>query len=90
MQPKYCIGIQWNVRINIEFYYPYPDYKLPDEVYSDEYLPDVTSLLRNAPNYDQETFEFFNERFVWRNIIKNHHFDVFSNSFLIVAEKSRS
>ena len=79
-----------NGLINLEFYYPYPDYKLPDEVYSDGYLPDVSSFLKNIPNFDREKFVFFNERLAWLNIIKNKCFDIFANSFLIIGKKSSS
>ena len=70
-----------------DFYYPYPDYKFADEIYSDSYLPGVNTVFPDAPNYDVDRFKLFSERRVFSNIIKNKKFDFFSNSFLIIAVK---
>jgi len=72
---------------DISFYYPYPDYKLPQTIYSDLFLPDFSEFLTNAINYDQKRYQLFNERLAFPNIINNQLFDIFSNSFLIFAEK---
>jgi SAM-dependent methyltransferase len=69
----------------IEYYYPYPDYKLPGEIFSDSYLPDVNNIATDAPNFDHERLKLFSERRAFVNIIKNGMFDFFSNSFLVFA-----
>ncbi len=69
------------------FYYPYPDYKLPGEVFSDDYLPRVNHILHDAPNYDQERLALFSEKKAFVNIVKNGDFPFFSNSFLVVASR---
>jgi 2-polyprenyl-3-methyl-5-hydroxy-6-metoxy-1,4-benzoquinol methylase len=68
-----------------EFYYPHPDYKMPIEIYSQNFLPDVTSSLVPAPNFDSERYELFNETEAWKGIIENHQYEFFANSFLVVC-----
>ncbi|MBF0360984.1 MAG: class I SAM-dependent methyltransferase [Oligoflexia bacterium] len=70
---------------NLQFYYPYPDYKFPIEVYSEELKPSVDTLLGSPPNYTGEMLEVFSIPHAYLNIIKNDQFDFFSNSFLCVA-----
>lgn len=70
----------------VDFYYPYPDYKLPDLIYSDEYLPDVNDVLKPADNYDQERMVFMDEPTVLSGLIKNNMFGFFANSYLIIAD----
>ena len=68
-----------------KFYYPYPDYKFPQEIFSDDYLPDINHSLANAPNYDLDRLQLFNEKKAYYNINRNKSFDFFSNSFLLFA-----
>lgn len=70
---------------DIKFYYPYPDYKLPLELYSDEYLPKLGSLTNNFRNFDSERMIVFDESKVFDNLIADGMFDIFSNSFLVIA-----
>lgn len=67
------------------FYYPYPDYKLPEEIFSDDYLPEINHLLKNAPNYDRDRYRIFSEKLALINLIENRKFDFFANSFLVLA-----
>jgi ubiquinone/menaquinone biosynthesis C-methylase UbiE len=71
----------------LDYYYPCPDYKLPDVIYSDEYLPDINNAMANSPNYDRDRYVFFNEKAAYMNIIKSGYFDLFANSFLVVAKQ---
>jgi SAM-dependent methyltransferase len=67
-----------------EFYYPMPDYKLPNIIYSDDYLPDEKAIFNAvSPNFDQPRYNLFNESLAYKNIIKNKMFDFFANSFLV-------
>lgn len=70
---------------DITFYYPYPDYKLPLEIYSDAYLPKAGSLTNNFRNFDNERMIVFDEAKVYDNLIADGMFDIFSNSFLVIA-----
>lgn len=72
---------------DVKFYYPYPDYKLPTQIFSDLLLPGIDNVLPNAPNFDNDRIQFFNEKLAFLNIIKNNKFDFFSNAFLIFAAK---
>ncbi len=71
----------------IQFYYPYPDYKMPTEIFSDDYQPGVNHILRDAPNFDQGGLQLFSQTKALLNIIQNGKFDFFSNSFLVLASK---
>ncbi len=68
-----------------DFYYPHPDYKMPLEIYSQEWLPSHYSQLSSAPNFDSQRYELFNETKAFEGIIKNNQFEFFANSFLIIS-----
>lgn len=69
------------------FYYPYPDYKFPMTIYSDDRLPQVGELIYNLRNFDQDRIVNFDESKVFDTLINNNLFPIFSNSYLIIAEK---
>ncbi|MDO5127350.1 MAG: class I SAM-dependent methyltransferase [Eubacteriales bacterium] len=68
-----------------KFYYPYPDYKLPNVIFSDERLPQKGELKNNLRNYDTHRLMLFDEQRAFDSILDAGLFDEFSNSFLIVA-----
>lgn len=72
---------------NVVFYYPYPDYKFPQSIYSDEYLPKKGELTNNIRNFDKDRYITFDEGKVFDNIIGNNDFSYFSNSYLVLLEK---
>lgn len=72
---------------NEVFYYPYPDYKLPEVIYSDEFLPGINSLTENMRNLDQDRYQLFDENKAFDSVIKAGLFGEMSNSFLVVAYK---
>lgn len=67
------------------FYYPLPDYKLPQVIFSDQYLPSFWNARRYRPFYDQDTFVNFTEHSVIGSLIENQVFEFFANSFLVLA-----
>lgn len=69
--------------ISYEFYYPYPDYKYPTIIYSDDCLPKEGELFRNIRNVDRERLVVFDERRAFDSVIKAGLFPEFSNSYLI-------
>lgn len=71
-----------------EFYYPYPDYKLPMSIYSDKYLPKVGELIHNMNNFDRERMVLFNEARAFDTMVQSGVFSLFSNSFLVVLERN--
>lgn len=74
-----------------QFYYPYPDYKLPTLVLSDEGLQLPTSSLRNlvsgchAPDQAQAYRRTFSETAALLSLADNHLLGELANSFLVVA-----
>jgi SAM-dependent methyltransferase len=70
----------------LAFYYPYPDYKMPFEIFSDAYLPSKEMILADAPNFDQERYQLFSESEAYKGIVENGQFPFFANSFLIECE----
>ena len=74
----------------LEFYYPYPDYKFPFSIYSDAYLPRKGDLKENICNYDQRRLLLFDESKVFDTLIDNGLFPDFSNSFLVLLGKEES
>lgn len=68
----------------LEWYYPFPDYKLPHRVYSDEYMPKVGELKnKHFLYYDSERYLLFNEADAMNGIVASNLFDIFSNSFFV-------
>ena len=68
----------------LEWYYPFPDYKLPHRVYSDEYMPKVGELKnKHFLYYDSERYVLFNEADAMNGIVASNLFDIFSNSFFV-------
>ena len=67
------------------FYYPYPDYKFPSVIYSDEYLPHKGELMNNNMNFDRDKVFLFEESKVYDSIIDEKEYPFFANSFLVEA-----
>ncbi len=66
------------------FYYPLPDYKLPTVIYSQEHLPTDENMLNMHPYYIPDASTLIaDERRLYADIIHNHVFAFFANSFLV-------
>lgn len=72
---------------NLQFYYPYPDYKFPLTIYSDKHLPKKGELKTNFENFDRTRIQLFDEPKVYDSLIESGLFPEFSNSFLVLAER---
>lgn len=70
--------------LGCKFYYPYPDYKFPEEIYTDESLK---SGMYGKPymNYDSERFEWINEHQMTKTLMEEDVMASFSNSFFVEA-----
>lgn len=68
-----------------DFYYPYPDYKLPLEIFSEEHLPKKGDIKAAAPSYDRDRISLFNEVQAIDSICEDGLFEEFANSFLVIA-----
>lgn len=66
----------------IKFYYPYPDYKFPAEIFTDT---TICNMMPSVPNYplDMSRTKLFEERAVYQSLMKLGVIDKFSNSFLV-------
>lgn len=71
----------------IRFYYPYPDYKFTEVVYSDAYLPKAGDLGNNMRNFDDSRLITVDEGKAFDTVIKNGLFPEYANSFLVLLEK---
>lgn len=69
----------------LRFYYPYPDYKFPNTIYSDEWLPKQGELGDNRRNFERDRLQLFDEQKVYDSLLKEGLFRAFSNSYLIEA-----
>lgn len=66
-----------------KFYFPLPDYKLPQLIYSQDYIPQTSIRERVIPYYLNQTPLVAYENDVFEDIIENNVLDFLSNSFLV-------
>ena len=74
---------------NSRFYYPYPDYKLPHTIYSDEKLPGIGDLDTNIRNFDDDRLVLFDETKAFDSMIEEGRFPDYSNSFIVLASAAQ-
>lgn len=72
---------------NVYFHYTLPDYKLPNVIFSDEFLPDIKNIERSIQYYSNFNAINFSEIKAYQEIIKENPslFPHYSNSFFIQA-----
>lgn len=70
---------------NYNFYYPLPDYKKPDVIFTDKQLPKYNSIDKYNPYHTEKADIIINEIDVFREILKTDEdmFSFFANSFLV-------
>jgi 2-polyprenyl-3-methyl-5-hydroxy-6-metoxy-1,4-benzoquinol methylase len=68
---------------NRKFYYPMPDYKLPQVIYSEKYLPKDRLQSRISPYYLGNETLLASEMNIYEDLIQNGVFEFFANSFLV-------
>ncbi len=64
-------------------YYPLPDYRFPQLIYSDAHLPEKNLRERLIPYYPDHTSVIFNENINYNDLVENNVFPFFANSFLV-------
>lgn len=74
----------------MNFYYPMPDYKLPDTIYSDRFMPRRGFLRTWNANYSETRIALYNEAIVWDQVCKDAIFDYVANSFLVVVNEQKN
>ena len=71
-----------NLGLKFKFYYPLPDYKFTNVIYTDEFLPDNDSIDARDLNLSEEKeIVSFSERQAYKQLIKENKnlFSFFSN-----------
>lgn len=73
---------------NYKYYYILPDYKVPNVIFTDEFLPNLESINRNFL-YGEEEFENFNQTEAYIELLKENpqSFKFFANSYFIEIGK---
>ena len=81
-----------SIGYNTNFYYPLPDYKLPNVIFSEEYLPKYNNIDKYMTYYKENSTPIFSELDVFREILKDNeeNFEFFANSFLVEASKIKN
>lgn len=69
--------------VQMQFYYPLPDYKLPQLIYSDDFLPEQNLKERLIPYYLDHNTLVASEQELYRDVVENGTFPFFANSFLV-------
>lgn len=88
-KPELCKILDQVGFCDYKFYYPMPDYKLPDSIYSDEYPPKTGDIRTWGQNYSDVRIALYNEGIAFDQVCRDGMFDYFSNSFLVICnEKS--
>ena len=64
------------------FYYPLPDYKFPEEIYSDYFLP-KHHFNNLGHSFDRDRYIMFNENKALTEASKDGNFCFFANSFFV-------
>ena len=70
----------------MNFYYPFPDYKFPVQIFSEDYLPKAEELACGKDSFDNTRWILFDETAVSQQLAKDGSFEFFANSFMIEAE----
>ncbi len=66
-----------------KFYYPLPDYRFPQIIYSEKFLPTESIGERLKPYYLNKEGLILSEKNLYKDIIENHIFECMANSFFI-------
>ena len=78
------VVLKENEYTNYKFYYPLPNYKLSNVIFSDEYLPkENDTKISYNPLYNEGSLVVFNELEAMKQATKNNAFDFFANSYFI-------
>lgn len=89
-KPELCRILDRVGFCDYKFYYPMPDYKLPDSIYSDEYLPQTGDIRTWGQNYSNVRIALYNEGIAFDQVCRDGMFDYFSNSFLVICNEKNN
>lgn len=68
---------------NRKYYYPLPDYRFPQLIYTDKHLPELNLRERLIPYYFRKDTLVFDELSLYTDVIANGGFPFVANSFLV-------
>ncbi len=70
---------------NIKFYYPLPNYKYTNAIFTNKHVPSEESILRDLTIYEDDEILAFDERKKFIELIKEdtNLFSIFANSYLV-------
>ena len=87
---KKLVDIFDNHEYKYNFYYPLPDYKMPDIIFSDKQLAKYNTVDKYNLYCPENSITLFNEIDVFREILKTNPemFTFFTNAFLIELSKN--
>ena len=68
----------------VHFFYPYPDYKFPTEIFTDETI-NTMGYGRTSKHFEKDRIELFNIESMYRTLENEKVADKFANSFLVEA-----
>lgn len=72
-----------------KWYYPYPDYKFPVEIFTDESINNVMPSALDVP-YDIPRAQIFDKDSMYRTLVTESVADKFANSFLVDLRSKNS
>lgn len=72
-----------------KFYYPLPNYTIPNVIFTDKHLPNLETINRNITFYNDTAIITNDQNEIFKEIIKldNRLFAVFTNSFFVECSK---
>ncbi len=68
-----------------KWYYPFPNHYFAKEIYSEQYLPNEFMNHRPSDFLEDDYTKIFDERQLWREIIRNGAFEFLCNSYFVEA-----
>ena len=73
-----------------QFYYPMPDYKLPDTIYTDDMLPMPGDIRVYRKDYVLPRIYNFYDAAVSDQVCRDRMFSYFANSYLFVCSRGKA
>lgn len=68
------------------FYNVLPDYKFPEIICTDEFVPNYMNLKKISFTYSKNSSLVMDEKNLYKDIIENNKLDFFANSYLVEAK----
>lgn len=69
-----------------ETYYPIPDYRMPEFIYSDEYQPLPGDYSLSPFSYSENSYKMFDETKAADVLLENGEWDNYANSYLFILK----